>query len=147
VETMCTAHGSFVDQSHDRIPVRRGLCGNLLHSGLIQLAWLYITHSQVLIQAYSSRLSAPVSKPTCTWVSVALHGLLPMHTANKLCRALGGDSVHRQVSWLVLAKKGRRESATIATVGVRDNDEAKSRSQTIETAEKHQVNRGSSQRI
>jgi hypothetical protein len=50
---MCTAHGFFVDQSHDRIAVRRGPCGNLLHSGLIQLAGLYITHSQVLIQAYS----------------------------------------------------------------------------------------------
>ena len=139
METMCTAHRSFVDQSHDRIPVRRGPCGNLLHSGLIQLAWLYITHSQVLIQAYSSRLSAPVSKPTCTWVSVALHGLLPMHTANKLCRALGGDSVHRQVSWLVLAKKGRRESATIATVGVRDDDEAKSRGPTAGTAKEQSL--------
>ena len=76
------------------------------------------------------------------WVSVALHGLLPVPTANNLCRALGGDSVHRQVSWLVLAKKGRRESATIATVGVRDNDEAKSRGPTAETAKEHQVNQG-----
>ena len=57
-----------------------------------------------------------------------------MHTANKPCRALGGDAVHRQVSWLVLAKKGRRESATIATVGVRDDDEAKSRGPTAGTA-------------
>ena len=73
----------------------------------------------------------------CTWVSLALHGSLPVHIANKLCRALGGDVVHRQVSWLVLAKKGRRESATIATVGVRDNDEAKSRGPTAETAKKH----------
>ena len=88
-----------------------------------------------------------MSKPTCTWVSVALHGLLPVHTANKLCRALGGDAVHRQVSWLVLAKKGRRESATIATVGVRDDDGAKSRGPTAKTAKKHKVNRGGPQRI
>lgn len=81
------------------------------------------------------------------WVSVALHGLLPVHTANNLCRALGGDAVHWQVSWLVLAKKGRRESATIATVGVRNNDEAKSRGPTAETAKEHQVNRGGSHRI
>jgi hypothetical protein len=35
VETMCTARGYFVDQSADRIAVRRGPCGNLLNTGLI----------------------------------------------------------------------------------------------------------------
>jgi hypothetical protein len=92
-------------------------------------------------------IRAPVSKPTCTWISVALHGLRPVHTANKPCRALGGDVGQRQVSWLVLAKKGRRESATIATVGVRDDDEAKSRGPTAGTAEEHQVNRGAADGI
>jgi hypothetical protein len=80
-----------------------------------------------------------VSKPMCTWVSLALHGSLPVHIANKLCRALGGDAVHRQVSWLVLAKKGRRESATIATVGIRDDDEAESRGPTVERVKEHEA--------
>ena len=74
-------------------------------------------------------------------------GCDPCTRLNKPCRALGGDAVHRQVSWLVLAKKGRRESATIATVGVRDDDEAKSRGPTAGTAEEHQVNRGAADGI
>jgi len=62
----------------------------------------------------------------------------PTNRAERLC----GDAVHRQVSWLVLAKKGRREPATIAPVGVRDEDEAKSRGPKAGTAKEHQVNRG-----
>ena len=58
-----------------------------------------------------------------------------------------GGAVHRQVSWLVLAKKGRRDSATIATIGVRGDDQAESRGPTAEKAEKHEANRGGPRRI
>jgi hypothetical protein len=62
-------------------------------------------HSQVLIQAYSLE---PQGSGVETYVHVGfgrIARLLPVHMANKPCRALGGDAVHRQVSWLVLARK------------------------------------------
>jgi hypothetical protein len=43
VDTMCIVPGCFVDQCDDRIAARQDLCGNLLATGLIYFAWLYIS--------------------------------------------------------------------------------------------------------
>ena len=118
-------------------------------SHLICLA-IYVD-SQVLIQSLLPTLLARFQRPTYPLVSVGLHGLLPIQTASKLCIASGCDAMYRQVSWLVPAKegpkKGQRESATIATVGVGDHDEAESRGREAEKVKARQLQRSRGRRI
>jgi len=91
-------------------------------SGLVYISWLYTPHSQVLIQA-----SAPFQVDAVAETHVHVAGGRSARVAtcadcSKTVQSFPGETMRRQVGWLVPAKKGHRESATTAAARVKGQD-------------------------